>query len=172
MRAKRTVTSKKRPKIKESPALPGFFLYVLDEGLTRSTTSSGWRSIKTRRSFSIARFSIWRTRSFEMPRRVPKASSVALSSARRRSRKMRISRSDKTAIASCNQWMRRSVSMLSVTTSSGKGRLSTKNSTCSDMDESSPCDTGALSDTSGPERRASIVATSAFETPMACAMVA
>jgi hypothetical protein len=70
-----------------------------------------FRSRSARRIFSIARFSICRTRSFEMPRRSPRDSSVAASSCSRRSRMILISRSDRTRRASRSQLTLRSLSI-------------------------------------------------------------
>ena len=49
----------------------------IDQPICGLPVAAGNRSARARRSFSRARFSIWRTRSFEMPRRCPSASRVA-----------------------------------------------------------------------------------------------
>jgi len=64
--------------------------------------SSPWRRESSLRSLFKARFSIWRTRSLEMPRRSPNVSRVTDSSARRRSCTIRNSRSERIASASRN----------------------------------------------------------------------
>ena len=137
----------------------------------RASASAGWRSVRARRSFSMALFSICRTRSFEIPNRSPRDSSVAASSVRRRAWTIRNSRSDRTVIASCSQSTRRLESMTLLTSSSGRGPPSIKNSMRWLCAGESASAIGALRDTSGPESRVSINSTSAFETPIACAMI-
>ena len=91
----------------------------------RKLARSGCSRNSAMRSFSSARFSIWRTRSFEMPMLSPSASSVAPSSWRRRSLTMRSSRSLSTLSAERSQLTRRSLSMASPTAFSGNGTPST-----------------------------------------------
>ena len=66
---------------------------ALTSPVRRSWRGRGFRAKSASRSFSSARFSIWRTRSLEMPRLSPSASTVAPSSRRRRSSTILSSRS-------------------------------------------------------------------------------
>ena len=98
----------------------------------------------------------WRCRA---ARRAPPASRA--SSTSRRSRRMRISRSDSTASAARSQFRRRSLSISSPTVSSGQRAVVDQE--VLPLGRPRRCrrsDIGALSDMSGPDSRASISATS------------
>ena len=112
--------------------------------------------------FFSACASNWRTRSFEMPRRLPSTSSVTLSSVRRRSEMISVSRSFRTCSASAIHSLRLALSRSSMTCWSGVA-LSSGRRSCHCASPSTA--SGAFKERSDAERREAIFSTSRSGTP-------